>query len=349
MNTLHMKMDFNMNAQKTLSTLELFQLDGESTLQGACHSAGSDLQLGSKEFAALFGIGVEELDECSVELIESLDFRYRKLSRNERDQIVLQIIKELYCEEITVSGEDRKQDWEKGWRENLQAFTKSGYDLDSLIPRYFKKYVPVRLNGDYVMPIGVDFVLNCTKVFRSWLFRKYLKDVESLYEFGCGPGSHLAYLAGLYPDKKLYGLDWAQSSQEILEHLANQFCWSIKGIHFDFFQPDLDFHLAQNSAVLTFGALEQVGDRFETFLQYILYQKPTLCINVECINEFYQQNNLPDFLALQYHRRRNYLSDFLTRLRQLESEQRVKILKAHHQPFGNIYNDTHSYIIWKPS
>jgi len=338
-----------MNVQKTSSPMELLEQKGKGEWQGSNYSQRSDFHLGREEFAALFGVGVEDFDESSMELIESLDFRYRKLSGNERDQIILQIMKELYCGEITVSGEDRKLDWEKGWRENLQTFTESGYDLGSLVPRYFKKHVPVRLNGDYVMPIGTDFVLNCTKVFRSWLFRKYFKNVDSLYEFGCGPGSHLAFLAGLYPDKNFYGLDWAESSQEILEHLAKHLCCSIKGIHFDFFQPDHDFPLAKSSAVLTFGALEQVGERFEAFLQYILNQKPNICINVECINEFYQENNLPDFLALQYHRRRNYLSNYLTRLRQLESEGRLKILVAHHQPFGNIYNDTHSYIIWEPS
>ena len=338
-----------MNAQETLSRMEQLHSQSRDQWQGVCLSQENLFRLKKEEFAVLFGVGVEDLDECSVELIESLDFRYRKLYGHDRDQIVLRIIKELYCNEIIVSGEARKPDWEKGWRENLQAFTESGYDLDSLIPRYFKKHVPVRLNGDYVMPIGSDFVLNCTKVFRSWLFRKYLKDVETLYEFGCGPGSHLAFLAELYPDKNLYGLDWAESSQEILEHLSKRFCSSIKGIHFDFFQPDHDFHLSKNCAALTFGALEQIGEKFETFLQYILHQKPTICINVECINEFYQQNNLPDFLALQYHRRRNYLSNYLTRLRQLESEGRLRILKAHHQPFGNIYNDTHSYIIWKPT
>lgn len=338
-----------MNVQKTTAPMELFQQEGRVVWQGESHSEGNILHLGREDFAALFGVGVEDFNELTMELIESLDFRYRMFSGNERDQIVLRILKELYCAEITVSGEDRKPDWEEGWRENLQAFTQSGYDLDSLIPRYFKKHVPVRLNGDYVMPLGPDFVLNCTKVFRSWLFQKYCKNVDSLYEFGCGPGSHLAFLAGLYPDKNLYGLDWAESSQKILEHLSNQFPWSIKGVHFDFFQPNHNFHLAKSSAVLTFGALEQVGERFEAFLQYILYQRPTICINVECINEFYQQDNLSDFLALQYHRRRDYLFNYLTRLRQLESEGLLKILKAHHQPFGNIYNDTHSYIIWTPA
>lgn len=338
-----------MNAHEPISPMERLQQKGRSGWQGASDSQGNYGHVGREEFASLFGVGAEDLDEYSTELIESLDFRYRKLSGNERDQVILQIMKELHCGEITVSGEDRKPDWEKGWRENLQGFTESGYDLDSLVPRYFKKHVPVRLNGDYVMPIGTDFVLNCTKVFRSWLFQKYFKNVDTLYEFGCGPGSHLAFLAELYPKKKLYGLDWAESSQEILEHLSNRFRWSIKGIHFDFFQPDHNFHLSKHSAALTFGALEQVGEKFEAFLQYILHQRPTLCINVECINEFYEQNNLPDFLALQYHRRRNYLFNYLTRLRQLESEGRLKILKAHHQPFGNIYNDTHSYIIWEPA
>ena len=113
----------------------------------------------------------------------------------------------------------------------------SGYDLGRLIPKYFKDNAPARLNLEYIMPVSEHFVFSYTHVYRTWIFQKYFAEVDNIYEFGCGPAYHLAYLAQLYPGKRLFGLDWAISSQEIIGHLAQHFGWKIAGQHFDFFNP----------------------------------------------------------------------------------------------------------------
>lgn len=300
------------------------------------------------DFARLFGTIAADIDDSCKELIDTTDFRYERLSGAERDKVILNILKRIDSADLVVSGDDRKPDWEKGWAENLHDFIDSGYDVSKLVPKYFKKNVPVRLNREYVLPVDPDFVINCTRVFRNWLFKKYLKDSGSIYEFGCGPATHLAFLAGIYPDKNLYGLDWANPSQEIIRLMAKHFGWQIEGRHFDFFAPDVNLHLEENSAVYTFGALEQVGRNHEAFLQFLLKGSPELCINVECISEFYNQDYLPDYLAFKYHNRRNYLDGYLTRLRELETAGKIQILAMHHQQFGNMYDDSHSYVIWKP-
>lgn len=312
------------------------------------HSQGNLSKLTIDDFARLFGTTADDIADCCKELIDAMDFRFERLSGAERDKLILNILKRIDSADLSVSGEERKPEWEKGWAENLQDFINSGYDISKLVPKYFKKNAPVRLNRDYVMPVDPDFVLNCTMVFRNWLFRKYLKDSGSIYEFGCGPATHLVFLASIYPDKKLYGLDWAKPSQEIIRLLAKHFSWQIEGRHFDFFAPDVNLHLEENSAVYTFGALEQVGRNHETFLQYLLKESPGLCINVECISEFYNQDYLPDYLAVKYHKKRNYLDGYLTRLQKLEAAGKIKILAMHHQQFGNMYDDSHSYVIWKP-
>jgi hypothetical protein len=305
-------------------------------------------ELTTDDFARLFGTTAADINGSHSELINKMDLRYERLSAAERNKLILTVLKKLDSTGLAVSGEGRKPDWERGWEENLQDFVDSGYDVNKLVPKYFKRNVPVRLNRDYVMPVDPDFVLNCTKVFRNWLFRKYLKDVDSIYEFGCGSASHLAFLATIYPEKRLYGLDWARPSQEIIRLLAEHFSWQIEGRQFDFVAPDQNLHLDANSAIYTFGALEQIGNNHEAFLQFLLKESPALCINVECIYELYDHDHLLDYLALKYHERKNYLSGYLTRLQQLESENKLEILKTHHQQFGNMYDDSHSYVIWKP-
>lgn len=300
------------------------------------------------DFARLIGATPQELDCFCARQFASMDLRYRLISGIERDEIILGILKRMDATELSVSGENRQPDWEKGWGENLKDFIESGYDLEKLVPKYFRKNVPIRLFGEYAMPADSDFVLNCTRLFRTWLFRKYLAGIGTIYEFGCGPASHLAYLAKEFPDKKLFGLDWAKPSQEIIKLLRQQYGWDIHGRRFDFFRPDPELVLDQNSAIFTFGALEQIGARHHDFLNFLLLEKPILCINVECIVEFYNSASLVDYLALRYHRRKNYLDGYLSRLQELASEKRIEIIAKHHQPFGNMYDDSHSYIIWKP-
>lgn len=298
--------------------------------------------------ARLFGAEVEDFGPATREMVAGLDLGYSRLPANDRDNLILGILQRIDSPELAPSGEGRKADWEKGWSENLNEFVASGCDPAKLIPKYYKKKVPVRLDGDYAMPSGDDFVLHWTAVFRDWLFRKYLAEADAIYEFGCGPGAHLHCLASMFPDKRLYGLDWARASQEILSHLSKQHGGRIRGLHFDFFAPDPQVRLEPNSAVYTFGALEQVGDRHEPFLEFLLRQAPRVCVNVECFSELYEAGSLPDHLALKYHQKRNYLDGYLTRLRQLDATGRIELLKVHHQSFGNLYHDSHSYAVWRP-
>lgn len=300
------------------------------------------------DFAELFGATEEEITRFCGDQIANLDFHYRIIEGKEKDQLILKVLKHIDSEEAVPTGRHRQPDWEKGWSENMQDFIESGYDIEKLFPKYFKKNVPVRLNRNYVMPIHEDFVLNVTKLFRSWLYQKYFQEVENIYEFGCGSASNLAYLASIYPQKKLHGFDWTRASQEIIRSLAQHYDWPIKGNFFDLFCPDENIQIEPNSAVFTFAALEQLGNNCECFFNFILRKSPELCVNVEGLSELYEQDYLPDYLALKYHKRRNYLDGFLTRLRELEEEAEIEIIKVHHQQFGNLFDDSHSYIVWKP-
>ena len=155
-----------------------------------------------KNLADLFGASEDELLKYCNEEIKSYNFCYRKLEDIERDQLILKILKYIDSEDLVSAGVERQSDWEKGWNENLQEFTESEYDINKLVPKYFKKNVPVRLNKNYVMPEDENFVLNITNTFRSWLFKKYFQEVDSIYEFGCGPAVHLSYMATIFPEKR---------------------------------------------------------------------------------------------------------------------------------------------------
>jgi hypothetical protein len=117
--------------------------------------------------------------------------------------------------------------------------------------------------------------------------------------------------------------------------------------YFDFLRPDKSLKIDPHSAFFTFGALEQVGKDHRHFLDFVLSKSPGLCINVEGLYELYDDNYLLDYLASRYHARRNYLKGYLSCLKKLEGEGKIKIIKVHHQLFG-VFDDPHSYVIWKP-
>jgi hypothetical protein len=114
------------------------------------------------------------------------------------------------------------------------------------------------------------------------------------------------------------------------------------------FSPDDTLEIAQNSAIFTIGALEQLGCDFESFLQFLLKKSPNLCLNVEPLCELYDEHYLLDYLAIKYMQKRKYLRNYIDRLKQLESDGKIEILTTQRMLFGSLYYEGWSFVLWKP-
>lgn len=297
--------------------------------------------------ANLFGATEKTIAEFTDSILGLMNKQYEKILGKDRDALILDVLKKINADSLKNSGTHRETDWEDGWGENLAEFIESGHNMDALIPKYYKKNVPIRLNREYVMPAEPDFTYKYTVVFREWLFKQYFREFSQIYEFGCGTAHNLAHLAQLFPEKALFGFDWAKSSQRIIEEIATAKKLNISGKSFNFFDPDESIAIGENSAFLTFGALEQVGLNHGKYLGFVLRRKPRLCVDVIGAQELYDDTNLLDYLALAYHNKRNYLAGYITRLRELEKAGSIEILKIHRQMFGNLYDDPYSYVVWR--
>lgn len=313
---------------------------------GAARDTYSDLTL--EDFAHLFGTTVDDIRDDCRELIDSMDFRYKRVSNLERDKTLLRVLKTIESGSLSVVGQNRQSVWEKGWAENLQNFLKKDADIRELVPKYYRPGQVLRLNRNYVTTCDPNFEFNFFRVFRLWLFQQYLKDVELVYEFGCGPGHNLAALAELYPEKKMHGLDWSVTARDLVNKIADRYNYNVTGHVFDMFSPDQSLGIANNSVVITFGALEQLGHNYKSFLQFLLEKSPALCLNVEPLEELYDRDNLFDFLALKYQEKRGYLAGYVNNLRQLEDEGAIEILKMHRMLLGNVHYEGWSYVVWRP-
>ena len=301
-----------------------------------------------EDFAHSFGTTVEDIPEDCLELIHKTDFRYRILSGEERDKVILDVLRKVESDQQIIGAPERKDIWQKGWAENLQDFIRSDHDLNKLAPKFIRPNQIVRLNGNYIKPFNPDFELDYFSVFRLWLFRKYLHDFDSTYEFGCGTGFNLVVLAHLYPEKKYHGLDFVPSSVQLVNKIGERYLWKMTGHLFDMLSPDENFKIENNSAVFTIGAVEQLASNFEAFLQFLIKNSPRLCIHVEPTVELYDENNLIDYLATKFHRKRGYTENFLKRLRELEDQNRLEIVKVKRLFFGSLFMEGYTYMIWKP-
>jgi hypothetical protein len=279
--------------------------------------------------------------------VQKLNLKYRRLSPKERDAGLLKILNAIHDPPVA-AGQHRLQQWEHGWQENLSALEKNE-NPDAVVPRYFGKHALVRWQGDLAVPLTPKFEYHILTVLVEWVLETWLADVGTICEFGCGPGYHLVRAGALFPDKQLLGLDWTQASQEILKKLVETGAAShLQGRRFDFFAPDSTLELGPGTGVYSVAALEQVGENHEALIQYWLAKKPRVCVHLEPIDELLDGERLLDRLSVMCAHKRNYLRGFLPRLRDLERQGRLKILRERRTWTGSFFIEGHSLVVWKP-
>jgi hypothetical protein len=298
-----------------------------------------------KDFENLFK---ENLSDYVKKKICEYSLEYYDITDAERDSCIKTNIAALISKNLVKAGKHRLEQWEEGWKENLKNVIES-QDINSIVPNYFGKYDYVRINQTFVKPASKEFEYRTLCVIVDWLFDKYIREADAIYEFGCGTGYHLLRARKVNLTATLWGLDWVPASQEIIKQIASKGVISrLFAQRFDYFNPDMDFQLDKNSIVYTVASLEQTGSKFKKFVNYLIKNKSKLCIHVEPISELLDQNNLIDYLSIEYFKKRNYLDGFLTYLRNLESKGAIKILKAQRTFVGSLFIEGYSVVVWTP-
>ena len=300
------------------------------------------------DFVGALGTTTERIPASVQRLIATYDFRYQCLSEPERDQVILGVLKRIESGELSKVGEHRKEVWEKGWEENLDAFSSKDFALETLVPRFIRPEPTVRLKQNYVRALNPRCEFFFHDIVRRWLFTEYMAGSDAVYEFGSGSAYNLVAIAELAPQIKLVGLDWAESAVKLANLIGQNHKINLTGRRFDLFHPDETLGIGPHDAALTICALEQVGPRHEEFLQFLLKKRPRICVHMEPLLDLYDPNHLVDHLAIRFHTFRRYLSGFLPRLRQLEAEQKIEILKVQRMNFGSLYHEGYSFVVWRP-
>lgn len=304
--------------------------------------------LDKSDFERIFSL---EVPDEAVALISQFDFGYRFLTREERDNQILKILR-ILDDSLVSSGPKRLEVWEKGWEQNLRDYIDSNYEEAALLPYYYRRGQTImRLRGDYILPRSPRFEANFLSVLQIIIAHAYFRDTPSIYEFGCGPGHNLLAIGRIVPGKSYHGLDWASASSTILgladshaskTHPENRF----HGHFIDLFHPDPAFRVDAGSAILTFGSMEQLGSDFMALFDYFYTQPASLYVHIEPFSEFRQDDNLLDVLADRYAKKRNYLDGYLRHLEKLQETGMLKIVKRC-KLIGSAFYDGWCLVAWR--
>jgi hypothetical protein len=250
---------------------------------------------------------------------------------------------------MPAAGKHRLSDWERGWQENLDLVTRDPKRL-ALIPKYYDKQPFSRWKQQIISPVSQDFDYHILALFVDWALYAYGRNAQAIYEFGCGPAEHLLRAREVNSTARLIGLDWTSASQKIIQRVSDAGVeTNIEGRQFNFYEPDESLQVHPGSCIYTVAALEQVGDQFEPFLQFLIQKRPGICLHFEPIEELLDEHSLIDGLSILYFRKRNYLRGFLTRLRELEAQGSITIIRQQRTYSGSYYIEGHSLVVWKPN
>jgi len=304
------------------------------------------MDLSSLELELCFGAS-RGFSESTKKLFESRNFGYSEFSAVESEDL-MRLIESKIVHGFTKVGSHRATVWESAWADVKNSFFMSGMNPEVLNPNFIGSFDFLRYNGRYIKPDLKEFELYFFEVFRDWVFSEYASDFDTVYEFGSGSGFNIIELSKKFPDKELVGFDWSDSAVEILNEYGSRSNLNVRGTRFDFFNPDFNLNIPENTLVMTFCAFEQIGTSFNPMIDFLLSKRPRLVIQMEPTLEFYNPSARFDQIAIKYHNSRGYLSGYHTRLCELAGESRINYIRSKRLNFGSAYNECYSLHIWEP-
>lgn len=301
------------------------------------------------DFARSFGVNEEEFSESLKSKILSFDFSFERPDLNATKGLILEVLQKIRSDTQIIGAYERTQKWHDGWKENLDDFRSSEFDEKALVPKFVRPGNPIRWFQQYIIPQSDEFELQFIKVYLHWLAETYFSEAAKIHEFGSGTGYNLLSIAKIFPDKEYLGSDFVGSSVDLINEIANSAKnIKLKGLNFNMLKPNFDYSVSSNDAVFTFGSLEQLASDVEPMIKFLVSKKPKIVIHTEPIEEFYDLENLEDYLAYQFQSKRGYSSGLIGHLENLERQNIIQIVKKNRLFFGSFFMEGYNHIAWRP-
>ena len=278
--------------------------------------------------------------------IDEIKFRYPNI--NEKRKIIKKVVNKINLDNQIINAKYRKKIWFDGWNESKIKYLQTKNEK-YLIPKYntARNDKVFRLNGKFIIS-NKKFEIKFINILRNWYVQKYMKKTQNIYEFGCGTGLNLIAFNKIFSNKNYYGLDFIKPSVDIINSFKNNISSNFNGYLFNIEKPKINFKIKEDSAVLTSGALEQLGGKIEKFINYLIKQKPSIVLHVEPAPDFYNLNTIEGKLGFIFHKKRGYTSNLLSILKLKEKNKKINILNYFKSPFGSLMMEGYNIIVWRP-
>lgn len=289
----------------------------------------------------------KKLEQAITDLIKKKKIFYTELNSAKREKAISDTLKKISDETRIVTNKGRKKIWEKGWGDIKNNFTKKK-NIKNLIPQFYSKRSNLyfRLNGKFIKS-SKKFEYEMIDIYRNWYFRKYFQNIENIYEFGAGSGHNLISLSKIFPEKKIYASDFSLNSVNLLKNISTYKNYNWECFRFDMKKINKGIVLKKNSAIYTSGSIEQLSGNINNFFNFIIKNKPKICIHIEPMPQLFKTNNLEDMISIMALKKKKYSINLLDKIYELKKQKKIKVLKLLKSPFGSQLIDGMNLIVWK--
>jgi len=314
--------------------------DADAYLRDVVRGTLTERVLTVADVAALLGIAESALPDACRAIVAGADLRYEVATgMAAHTEIVAAAQRLATCEPV---GPHRQPEWDAGWADVAARYRATGNPA-TLLPQYVQPaHRVLRFRGQYIWPVSPEFEPTILTVIQAWYATTWLKDAPVVCEFGCGPGHNLAAFARhRVRSVRYFGLDWSLAAVALVREIG------FEGRLWDLRAPTAAAApMPFGAAVVTCGALEQLGADWRPFFDYLARARPAVVVHLEPFVELYDPTQLFDFVADYYHRARGYLAGYLTHLREQEQAGAVEILHlAKH--LGSRDHDGWTTCVWR--
>lgn len=306
------------------------------------------MKVSLKDLANDFGCTELDFNEEFLGFYSTLNLEYRIIKGNEEKKLISYILKKINEDTKIIGTPRRTKDWNKGWEENLNDFRKNR-TKDSILPKFIKSNSIIRLFGKFVEPSNPFFERDYSKLIQIYIHNNLIsKEIENVYEFGCGSGFNLLNLSNSRKNLNLFGTDFVNNSVTLIKELANHYNLKLESELFDMTKPNYNYEIKEKSCVFTHGSIEQLAGKFSNFIDYLIQKKPENCFHLEPVIEFYDEKVLFDNLLIKFYKKRGYSEGLVPYLKKLENEGKIEITLLHKMNFGSLFMEGYNLIVWKP-
>ena len=248
-----------------------------------------------------------------------------------------------------INREFEKEEW-SGLLKKIKKIKKikKKIKIDDIEKIYndFQKKIVFFEKGNFYSGSIKHVIVKYNKIYRELIEKIHKKEISSIVELGAGYGSKIFHLAdNLKINLNFFAGELTKNGRDIMKTISSK--KKVKIFKYNLFDKYLKKIIPENSIVFTSYSLHYLPKLKKNFYLYFKKIKPNLVVHFEPVYETHKSNNLHGRLCRNYIHQNDYCKNFLTVIKKLDNENKIKILYFKKNIFGSNPLLPISIIVWK--